>query len=142
MEKKITVNKSTGKKRSVKALAAVLLTALVALAASATTPYGRRIFSGTQAVLAAEEGTETAGTVDGAQAKEAEAAETADTAGEAGETAKTAETEDGGENGEGEGDANSSGGFFFTRTHIIISCLVAFAIAVVIAVVQANKKFK
>lgn len=34
------------------------------------------------------------------------------------------------------------GGFFITKTHIIISCVVAFGIAVVIAVVQANKRFK
>ena len=36
----------------------------------------------------------------------------------------------------------SSGRYFINKTHIIISCLVAFALAVLIAILQANKKFK
>lgn len=40
------------------------------------------------------------------------------------------------------GSQSSSGRYFITKTHIIISCIVAFSIAVIIAVVQANKKFK
>jgi len=35
-----------------------------------------------------------------------------------------------------------SGRYFINKTHIIISCLVAFALAVLIAILQANKKFK
>ena len=39
-------------------------------------------------------------------------------------------------------DSNNSGRFFVTKTHIIISCVVAFGIAVAIAVFQAKKRFK
>ena len=43
------------------------------------------------------------------------------------------------QNGEEE---SGSGRYFVNKTHIIISCVVAFALAVLIAVLQANKKFK
>lgn len=38
--------------------------------------------------------------------------------------------------------SNNSGKYFVNKTHIIISCLVAFALAVLIAVLQAKKRFK
>ena len=44
--------------------------------------------------------------------------------------------------GDENGDSNNSGRFFVTKTHIIISCVVAFGIAVAIAVFQAKKRFK
>ena len=55
---------------------------------------------------------------------------------EAASEAQAEETQNGQEQEKG------SGRYFINKTHIIISCLVAFALAVLIAILQANKKFK
>ena len=51
------------------------------------------------------------------------------------------ETDNSGQDTSNNGESGS-GRYFINNTHIIISCLVALAIAIVIAVIQANKKFK
>ena len=67
-------------------------------------------------------------------AAERNAAQTGST--EAALEAQAEETQNGQEQEKG------SGRYFINKTHIIISCLVAFALAVLIAILQANKKFK
>lgn len=72
----------------------------------------------------------------------AEVSETAEQADEEKDqpAAPDATKDDGSQSGQDQ--EKSSGRYFINRTHIIISCVVAFALAVLIAVLQARKKFK